>query len=52
MVRALSPWPGVWTVNEEGKSIKILETHHAENLLRVHTSQIAGEKPRKSFIQF
>jgi len=45
MVRALSPWPGVWTTIN-GKRMKILETHELDQKLSLDTIQMEGEKPK------
>jgi methionyl-tRNA formyltransferase len=55
-VRALSPWPGVWSIismnNEEGimnknmeKRIKILGVHISNDTLVIDTVQLEGKKP-------
>jgi methionyl-tRNA formyltransferase len=58
MIRALSPWPGVWTevtVNGEKKRLKILSghsEHHSEkDNLVIETVQLEGKQP-VSFSQF
>jgi methionyl-tRNA formyltransferase len=43
MVRALSPWPGVWTVNKDGKRVKVLETRIKNELLQIVSSQIESQ---------
>lgn len=51
MVRALTPWPGVWTIRD-GKRVKILETKTHKNKLSVHIIQFEGFSPQKDFSLF
>jgi methionyl-tRNA formyltransferase len=48
MLRALSPWPGVWSllkINNEEKRLKILEAHVENEKLILDTVQLEGKKP-------
>lgn len=56
MMRALTPWPGVWTIiliNGQEKRVKILELDHPtdESKLTIKTVQLEGKTP-VSFEQF
>lgn len=57
IIRALSPWPGVWSVivNRESRianrKIKILAAHIEKELLVIDTVQLEGKKP-VSYKQF
>jgi len=43
-VRALSPWPGVWTIDKNGKRCKILKVHlDTEKKLVVDVAQVEGK---------
>jgi len=48
MLRALSPWPGVWTLfklNAEEKRLKILAAHTDHEKLILDTVQLEGKNP-------
>lgn len=44
-IRALSPWPGVWTINAEGKRIKILSSTGENGKLVILRHQEEGKTP-------
>ena len=50
MVRALNRWPGVWTINEQNKRIKILETVIRDSKLIITSSQLEGQKSQKTWL--
>jgi len=41
MIRALKPWPGVWTIFNE-KRLKIIDANFSENTLIINTVQLEG----------
>ena len=43
MVRALTPWPGVWTKLPDRKRVKILETRIEGNQLKLKMIQFEGK---------
>ncbi|HZZ98459.1 MAG TPA: methionyl-tRNA formyltransferase [Candidatus Saccharimonadia bacterium] len=45
MVRALSPWPGVWTMLPNGKRMKLLESEFQKDLLHPKKIQLEGKNP-------
>lgn len=47
MVRALSPWPGVWTM-KDGKRILIIKTHNNNNRISFLKIQFEGKKELES----
>lgn len=49
-LRALTPWPGIWTILE-GKRLKILKAHLEENKLILDEVQLEGKNP-VAFKQF
>ncbi|MCL4398106.1 hypothetical protein M1403_03760 [Patescibacteria group bacterium] len=46
--RAVTPWPGLWTVTPEGKRMKILQCHLEGNKLVLDEIQYEGKKPQKA----
>lgn len=50
MVCALTPWPGVWTINTDEERIKVLLTSIETNILKIHLSQKEGGKLNRGFI--
>ena len=55
MFRALSPWPGVWTIINipQPKRLKLLKSHIENNRLVLDEVQLEGKKPVswKQFIE-
>src|SRR3989344_397698 len=45
--RAMTPWPGLWTINPEGKRLLIRKCHLEENKLILDEVQFEGKKPQK-----
>lgn len=45
MVRALTPWPGVWTIRSDGKRVKILQATLENEMLKLLATQVEGQKP-------
>ncbi|OGJ22543.1 MAG: hypothetical protein A2804_02095 [Candidatus Pacebacteria bacterium RIFCSPHIGHO2_01_FULL_46_10] len=45
MVRALTPWPGVWTTAPDGKRVKILEARVENHQLHIKRIQFEGKTP-------
>lgn len=41
MIKALSPWPGIWTIFNE-KRLKIIDAQFTENTLIINTVQLEG----------
>lgn len=50
MVRALSPWPGVWIRSVQNERLKILETVIQKSKLIITSSQLEGQKPQKMWL--
>lgn len=50
MIRALTPWPGVWTINERNERVKILEIVIQKSKLIITSSQLEGQKPQKMWL--
>ncbi len=50
MVRALSPWPGVWTRNVRNERLKILEMVMQKSKCIITSSQLEGQKPQKIWL--
>ncbi|MEK7458555.1 MAG: methionyl-tRNA formyltransferase [Patescibacteria group bacterium] len=48
MVRALYPWPGVWTIKNE-KRVKVISTSFERDVFIVFSSQQEGEKTLQGF---
>jgi methionyl-tRNA formyltransferase len=48
MIRALTPWPGVWTILKDGKRMKILGAKLDTNALVIQKIQIEGKNPTTS----
>ena len=44
-IRALHPWPGVWTINKNGKRIKIISSLIDDGILRITRHQEEGKTP-------
>ena len=43
MIRALFPWPGVWTLSNTGKRVRILRSAISTDGLKIHTAQVEGK---------
>ena len=51
-IRAMFPWPGAWTILENGKRLKLLKSHLDENgKLILDEVQLEGKDP-VSYKQF
>jgi methionyl-tRNA formyltransferase len=54
-IRALSPWPGVWTMvntaNDTDRRLKILSAHVKNEILVIETVQLEGKSPTR-YAQF
>lgn len=44
--RAVTPWPGLWTIYPNGKRMKILKCHLEEKKIVLDLIQFEGEKPK------
>ncbi len=43
--RAVTPWPGMWTIHPNGKRMKVLQCHLEENKLVLDQIQFEGKRP-------
>lgn len=46
--QAVTPWPGMWTIDASGKRLKILKCRHHGKKLLVEEIQFEGKTPQKS----